>query len=664
MAGRSTTPGPEDPSLVDTPVRAGAMDQLLNDLSELAHAESSAHGFYAAALERVVDALGFAAGAVWHVPATGTPVPLHEIRFERVRSDDAAQARDHQLLLRSICQQTAGQLFWPRAQDPRSPFDLPVLIKPICHRRETRKVIELVLTAPPGDDECRRQLRVLDAVGELCLDFERNNRLRELEAGEEERQRFAQLVARLHGTLNLREAAARIANDGRHFVGCDRVTVATCRGSRVRIQAISNQESFDTRSPTVRLLTLLANRALAVGEPVWSDQLPPDAAPQISEPLEAYQDESHVRTIGIVPLLTPRDEPGNAPVGVLVFEQFNQPMDAQQHRQAHALAHQSGVALCNAMQHEAIPLLPAMRAIGKLKDLLGTSALPKTVVIGLAVTLAVLALVFVKVDFTIEARGAIQPLHVREIFAPSDGVVERVDVTHGQKVRAETPLLQLRDPQLSFDLQRVLGEMQTVEQRLAAVETQRIGSSTTGLSRSQLNRMTAEKEELQQMLESLQLQHEILRQRRSELNVLSPIAGEIVTWDARTRLEARPVKRGQVLMSVADTSGPWTLELEVAEEEVLHLRKVHATGEVVQIDYVLATDPSAAFRGQLSEIAPAAQVQENGKRTVSLRANVQIDTSKATPSATAIAKIHCGRRALGYVWLRDLFEAVASWGAL
>ena len=46
-----------------------------------------------------------------------------------------------------------------------------------------------------------------------------------------------------------------------------------------------------------------------------------------------------------------------------------------------------------------------------------------------------------------------------------------------------------------------------------------------------------------------------------------------------------------------------------------------------------------------------------------LLVRVNVDRSSLPslrPGATATAKIHCGRRAIGYVWFRDLWEFVQS----
>ncbi|MGD0382570.1 MAG: HlyD family efflux transporter periplasmic adaptor subunit, partial [Thermoguttaceae bacterium] len=57
-----------------------------------------------------------------------------------------------------------------------------------------------------------------------------------------------------------------------------------------------------------------------------------------------------------------------------------------------------------------------------------------------------------------------------------------------------------------------------------------------------------------------------------ELSIKSPISGQVVTWDMRNRLpNGRPVQRGQVLMRVADPSGPWQLELHMPEHRNGHV---------------------------------------------------------------------------------------------
>ena len=58
------------------------------------------------------------------------------------------------------------------------------------------------------------------------------------------------------------------------------------------------------------------------------------------------------------------------------------------------------------------------------------------------------------------------------------------------------------------------------------------------------------------------------RAKQMDLNVKSPIDGQVITWDLNNRLMHRPVQRGQELLRVADPSGPWQLELQMPENHM------------------------------------------------------------------------------------------------
>ena len=70
---------------------------------------------------------------------------------------------------------------------------------------------------------------------------------------------------------------------------------------------------------------------------------------------------------------------------------------------------------------------------------------------------------------------------------------------------------------------------------------------------------------------SLENQWGIYKKKEADLEVQSPIAGEIVTWDVRNQLRTRPVHEGDALMRVADPTGPWQLELHMPENRMGHI---------------------------------------------------------------------------------------------
>ena len=63
----------------------------------------------------------------------------------------------------------------------------------------------------------------------------------------------------------------------------------------------------------------------------------------------------------------------------------------------------------------------------------------------------------------------------------------------------------------------------------------------------------------------------LVRKQQQALTIGSPLKGTIITWDAERELLGRPVKRGDTLITVADTSGPWQLLLDVPEANAGHM---------------------------------------------------------------------------------------------
>ena len=114
---------------------------------------------------------------------------------------------------------------------------------------------------------------------------------------------FARVV---HASLDPREAAYTIANEGRRLIECDRVSVAIRKGKKCKIEAISGQDLFDKRSNTVRLLGRLATAVVHSGDAVWYTGDTRDLPPQVEDAVQEYVDEAHSKTVAVLPLGRPR----------------------------------------------------------------------------------------------------------------------------------------------------------------------------------------------------------------------------------------------------------------------------------------------------------------------------------------------------------------------
>jgi biotin carboxyl carrier protein len=345
----------------------------------------------------------------------------------------------------------------------------------------------------------------------------------------------------------------------------------------------------------------------------------------------------------------------------LIVEQFHErAFDEPTSRRIDTVVQHGALAIAKAQEHSRLFLLPLWKALGKAQWVLEARMLPKAVLAAIVVAAAVAALVVTPADFTLAARGALEPVERRHVFAGVEGVVIGTRVEHGQKVVAGEELLRLRNTDLEVEIASLIGQETTAREQILSV--QRTLLDNPRLSPEERERLSGRLLELQETTAGLQRQLELLRQKEEQLTVRSPIAGEVVTWRLRDKLMHRPVERGQTLVTVVDRAGAWELELRMPERRVGHLvRASDSLGEDLRVAFHLATHPGQEFQGRVTEIHRTADVQGDDGNTVLVR--VAIDREQLPdlrPGATVNGRVHCGRRPLGYVWLHEVIETVQT----
>lgn len=651
------------------------IEALVDQIAQLSKAELSSAEFYAEFLPRAVSGLAALGGVVWARGPSGDLAAQYQLHppDRRLLDSPAAQVQ-HGQLAAQVLDTGQPRLLLPRSEaagdDPlANPTEFLLLLCPWRADSDSAGVVEVFQRPGASPKAQRGYLRFLEVVCELVADFHRQRELRAYRHRAAQWGHWQQYLEAIHHSLRPRATAFAIANEGRRLIGCDRLSVLVRRGSRYRLLAVSGVDTFNRRAGVVRPLEKLAGVVAVLDEPLWHPGRAEDRPPEVDPWLSAYLDESHARALAVLPLQPPRGEADErasrpAPVGVLVAERFSGALDEGFRATVREMGGQAALALRNALEADSVPLAGLLRAVGRAGWSLRASQLPKTLLALVAVAAAVAALILVPAELRIEARGELQPLATRDVFAPTDAVVAEVRVAHGERVGAGEVVLVLRKPELDVELKRVGGELQTARKKLKAAEAEQLlGPRQPDAPRRRPGELTAQQEELRERIAGLEQQLAILQQKQSELAVRSPMAGEVLTWNLHQLLEARPVSRGQVLMTVADLEGPWVLELRIADHRVAH---VLAAREHIRpnldVSFVLATEPGLGLWGELERVGMRTEVTEADGAFVLAR--VAIDSEhipERLPGATVTAKIHCGRRALGYVWLHELIDAVRSW---
>ena len=668
------------------------IDELVDDVARLADAELPVGEFHAGLLQRAVRGLAAIGGAIWIQKGTG-PIALEcQIHLDSLPlAENWADAQRHTHLLEAALSTGKSSVVAPLSAmaghvQAANPTGYLLIVAPLPVDLGSNGIIEVFQRPGVTPAAERGYVRFLATLSELAGDFQRNRQLRQLRDREIMWGRFERFVEQIHGSLNVRTTAYTIANDGRPLIGCDRLSVGVFRGRKCRLLAASGVDQFDRRATSVQLMERLAAVVATIDEPLWADDTRAPGPPQIETPLEAVMDETHARALAILLLraTVPRnpdaesDRPGK-PVetgkllGALIVERFdNGTFDAPLRERIEAVARQSAIAIANAQSHENVPFIPLLESLGRVRWFAQARQLPKTIAALVVLAVIAAALVLIPTDFDITAHGQLQPEQRREVFARSDGIVvgDELKVAHGDVVKQDALLGMLRKPQLDFESSRIEGELRTAQAKWAALQNARLaGGHGNANGNEKVDQLAAQEEEIKAQLTSLQNQQKILSAQRSDLELRSPLAGTVLTWNVRELLAARPVTRGQVLLTVADLSGPWVLEIKVPDDRIGHVlaaeeeQKSKDDDSQLKVSFIVATEPGTTHSGHVERIALATETDKTSGATVLVTANFDrssIPADELRPGATVVAKIHCGRRSLGYVWLHELWETIQS----
>lgn len=496
-------------------------------------------------------------------------------------------------------------------------------------------------------------------------------------------QAFEQLTLEIHNSSDRRRTSMAIVEEGRRLIEAGRVSLMLPQGRKWKLTATSGVDRVERRTGFAQRLERLCAAVVVVGENLRYPEDDAELAPQVQQPLDVYVEESHARSIVVVPLFAPNnfdDSRGafslchdgrtskaatSEALGVLVVEWFDRAAisAAADHRIA-VVARQAEAACTRCSELDRLPLLSINRFLATLRWLAEVRQLPKTLAVGAGLAAAAVALALIPASLEIKAAGELQPRDRRNIFAPAAGTVERVAVNHGDRVAKHDTLLVIRSAELDFEAARLAGEIETAQRRLAATRTKRM--ELDGGKRGDSDRLfalAAEEEELRTQLEGWRTQQEILRRQQAELKVTSPLAGQVLSWDVRRQWTGRPVERGQLLLTVGNTEGPWRLELRVPDDRIGYVLEAQAAaqeaGRKATVSFALASDPATCYQGELETVSLRSEAVNDEEPTV--RATVCFDRGQVEelrPGAAVNVKIDCGTRSLGFVWFHDAWDGL------
>ena len=654
---------------------------LVGEIAQLAKSDLPAEEFYAAFLQRVVQALAAVGGAVWMLGEGKKPELTYQINLsEKLLDKDSDEAGKHYRLLDYIIASKQAQLVPPlsSAGDERmggNPTRQLLVIHPLGHDNEVEGLVEIFQRSDTQPATQRGYLQFLKQMCDLAEEWFKNRKLRDFTDKHSLWAQADQFARAVHESLDVRETCYTIVNEGRRLLGCDRVTVAIMRGGKCRVEAVSGQDTLDSRSNVVTLLGTLATRVVKSGEPLWYAGSTEDMPPQIEQAIEEYVDHSYTKSLAVLPLRKPKPVETGTPqpaveerahtgqiVGALIIEQIESdiPRDILAPRLDLVYEH-SARAITNALDHNSLFLMPVWRTIGKSAWVVQARTLPKTITITAAILLVMLGMLVIPWNFDMRAKGALQPVKRQEVFASMPGEVVSVLKDDGDMVEQGEALIELQNPDLLVTIEEVEGKYRAALQTLSGVTRRRNDPS------QQMTEMQRSQDEVllsttQAEVESLKKQLDLLQKRQDKLVIRAPMAGRVITWDVKRLLQGRPVETGQALMTIAAADSDYEIELYMPERRARHV--TNARDAVKQNDpdadlkahYYLMTDPSVRRQATVLEVQDSTDSHEEHGNIVRIRVKPDEAIKYARPGASVEARVHCGKAPMLWCFLHEAYE--------
>lgn len=665
-----------DPGLLEQ--TKNQIRKLVAEIAELAESDIQPAEFYVEFLNRAVAAVAASGGALWLLDGRGSLKLQQQLEFRATGlMDGRVRTQPHDALLGCMLQASQAQIIPPGAAvegvpNAGNPTGFALIIAPLTVDKQVVGLVEILMDPSRRAATQKSTLRFVSDLCDLAGTYLKNRQMRQMMSQQRLWNQLEGFAHTIHGSLDLKETAFAVANDGKRLVGCDRLSVCLKIGGRPMVEAVSGQEVVEQRANLVREMTRLCKAVMRSGEDMVYTGNTEGFAPDIRDALEMYVDESGSKAVIVTLLHKPESDPNKDKVvfGALVAEQIGDemaPTDA--HARTEVVSRHASTALWNASEHDK-SLLPILKVVGSPWRFFRGRTLAKVAAGILAVIGLILVLTFVPWKLTIEGRGALWPENRRNTYAPHQAVVVSAPVEHGQEVKEGDVLVKLESRDLERELKAKLAEFQEAQTRVDYLDRER---KRRAIPRDELIRIEGQFAEARIKAKSCADQIEILEEQIGDLTIKSPQEGIVTTWEVRKNLLGKPVEVGEPLVQVAATDGEWVLEVEVPDNDMAPIlaaqRQLEADIKAgtkpplskLSAYFVTATDPEHRYPGYVRRIGSKAELVEGNhvvKLTVGFSDEVRNDflsrNQALRPGAEVRARVECGQARLAYVLMRDV----------
>ena len=393
--------------------------------------------------------------------------------------DDPARLQ-HDELLRKACLQGeplsqppySGEVMAANgATGPGNPTGYTIMLVPVMLDRQVVGLIEVFQDPRHNPEATPGFLHYLLRMANHASDYLRNQQLRQMIGQQQVWTQLESFARQIHASLNPTEVAYLVANEGRRLVGCDRLAVVVRQGKRTHVEAVSGSEVVERRSNEIQLMQALGKSVAEWGEKlVYRGTKEEGLPPPVLEALDSYLAVRPSKVLVVLPLKDEREgEIKKPPRSTLVMESF-EPTVTPEHLLARleVVGRHATSALYNGVEHRRIPMRWIWMPLAKLEEGLGGRARTIAYLVGLALGLITLMMIFVPYPLKMDANGQFLPENRGWVFTQRNGrVVEfPADLKTGSQVQQGQDLVKMYDAELQKQLREIEIEIDKLKKKI------------------------------------------------------------------------------------------------------------------------------------------------------------------------------------------------------
>lgn len=552
--------------------------------------------------------------------------------------------------------------------------------------------LELLQKPSGGPSSQRGYLRFAAQMADILAEYLRSFRLRTLERDQEFMRRSYATIELAASAPDIDRGLSKLVSEIRNTADAEHAFLFRRNGGRQRwrVTAIAGLTKVDRRADGVHLLEDSAphlDLQLKHGAALHHDYTQLDLQQELPLPAEMQRWKetfSITRWMWIKPLLV---DVSNTSGTSTLLETVLRPRGVALAENTEQRAHDTAILLTwsgqgippvRCVEQSALTLKLGLSILrprwwqshvmrdARLYSAPSVAGTSRKWVAAVLLSLMVAAVMAIPVPIQIESTATLRPSKASEMFAPSDGTIEKVFVKDGQFVQKGEPLLSIDSPRLLADYDEAKLKLEKLEEE-NEVSRQRL-LNDRDLPRSELIRSELKVEafpnEKRKHLNFIAL----LEREIEELTVRAPASGTIETRQVQNYLK-QPVPRGKWLFSIREEDSQWELEAKIPERYLQELRNASQNESTSAIARMTAL-PTQPLRLRLSDpitwrpvetsVPSTTDTLDNREYRVRFALEDSLPSTIASTGASARIAIATSRGPLIWALSKDFIEDIGA----